>query len=199
MVIRTLYAMNPQLLDDTARRHRWTVEEYLKLVASGVFAEDDRIELIDGELIHMAPIGDQHAGQVNRLSNDLAYRLYRRVVVATQNPIMLDRHSDPEPDICLLRWREDFYRGKRPGPADVLLVVEVADTTVRYDREVKMPLYARFGIPEAWLVDLPGGRVEVYREPVEGRYRRCEYHSEGRIAVLQVPEAVVDVGALFEA
>jgi len=189
--------MNLQRLDSTARRHRWTVDEYLKLVESGVFAEDDRIELIDGELIDMAPIGEQHAGQVNRLSNELAYRLYRRVVVATQNPIMLDQHSDPEPDICLLRWREDFYRGKRPGPADVLLVVEVADTTVGYDREVKVPLYGRFGIPEAWLVDLPGKRVEVYREPVEGRYRRCECHGAGRIAAGRVPEAVVDVGALF--
>jgi Uma2 family endonuclease len=189
--------MNLQLLDDTARRHRWTVAEYLKLVESGVFAEDDRIELIDGELIDMAPIGDEHAGQVNRLSNDLAYLLYRRVVVATQNPIMLDQHSDPQPDICLLRWREDFYRGKRPGPADVLLVMEVADTTVRYDREVKVPLYARFGIPEAWLVDLPGKRVEVYRDPGDGRYRRCECFEAGRIAAVEVPEAVVDVGALF--
>lgn len=189
--------MNLQLLNDTARRHRWTVKEYLKLVDSGVFSEDDRIELIEGELIDMAPIGDRHASLVNRLSNDLTYRLYRQLVVATQNPIMLDEYSDPKPDICLLRWREDFYQGKRPEPEDVLLVVEVADTTVRYDREVKVPLYARFWIPEVWLVDLPGRRVEVYREPVGGSYRRCESHGEGRIAAEKMLEAVVDLGELF--
>ena len=108
--------MQLQLLEETAQRHRWTVTAFHKLAEAGIFTEDDRIELIDGELIRMAPIGDEHAGQVNWLSNDLAYHLHQQVIVSTQNPIALGEHSNPQPDISLLRWRDDYYRGKASHP-----------------------------------------------------------------------------------
>src|SRR5688572_12930051 len=126
--------MQLQLLEETAQRHRWTVTSFHKLAEAGIFTEDDRIELIDGELVKMAPIGDEHAGQVN----------------------------------TLLRWKEDYYRGKCPTLEDILLIIEIADTSVRYDREVKVPLYAQHHIPEVWLVDLQQRQVDVYRQPENG-------------------------------
>ena len=189
--------MQLQLLEETAQRHRWTVTAFHRLAEAGIFTEDDRIELIAGELIETAPIGDEHAGQVNWLSNDLAYRLHQRVIVATQNPIALGEHSNPQPDITLLGWRDDYYRGKCPTPEDVLLIIEIADTSVRYDREVKVPLYAEHRIPEVWLVDLQQRRVEVYRQPENSAYREVRHHRTGQIASSLVSEAVIDVAELF--
>lgn len=186
-----------QLLSETARRHRWTAAEYRKLVEAGVFAEDDRIELIEGELIEMAPIGEEHAGQVNLLGNEFSYRLYGRVVVAVQNPIALSEYSDPQPDIALLRWRPDFYRRQRHGPHDVLLIVEVAETSVRYDREVKLPLYARHGIPESWLIDLRRPCLEIHRDPTPEGYQAVTVHRSGSVAPASLPEAAIDVARLL--
>lgn len=186
-----------QLLSETARRHRWTTAEYRKLIEAGVFTEDDRIELIEGELIEMAPIGEEHAGQVNLLGNEFSYRLYGRVVVAVQNPITLGEYSDPQPDIALLRWRADFYRRRRPEPEDILLIVEVSETSVRYDREVKLPLYARHGIPECWLVDLRKPCLEIHRDPTAEGYREVTTHRTGTVAPADLPEAIIDVARLL--
>jgi Uma2 family endonuclease len=141
----------------------------------GLLTEDDRVELIDGEIVEMAPIGDRHAGTVDYLAALCFSRLQNVAQVRVQNPILLSKHSELQPDVALLRPRADFYRGAHPGPADVLLVIEVADTTGAYDRAVKLPLYASSGVPEVWLVDLDGGRVEVHRAP------RPEGYSEVRI------------------
>ena len=157
---------------------RFTVEEYRRMAEAGILGEDDRVELLDGEIVVMAPIGERHAACVRRLNNLLAARFMGRAIVDAQNPVHLDRWSLPQPDVTLLRPRADFYT-VHPGPGDILLVIEVAETSVEYDREVKIPLYARAGIPEAWLVDLPGERILVCAEPTPDGYRRVRSVGRG--------------------
>ncbi len=158
----------------SVRRHRWTVADYHRLAEAGILGEDDRVELIEGELYEMAPIGSRHAGAVSYLNRILQQAAGNRGIVSPQNPIRLGERSEPQPDLALLRPRADWYRKDHPGPDDVLLVVEVADATAAWDREVKLPLYARHGIPEAWLVDLEAGRLEIHREPGPEGYRRIQ-------------------------
>lgn len=146
-------------------KHRFTVEEYDRMAQGGVFREDDRIELLEGEIVEMSPIGSRHASCVDRLNRLFSQRGEERAIVRVQNPICLDEHSEPQPDLALLKPRDDFYAQAHPGPGDVLLVVEVAETSAGYDREVKLPLYARAGISEVWLVDLAAGCVEIYQAP----------------------------------
>ena len=140
-----------------------------------IFAPYARMELIQGEIIDMTPIGSGHAGIVNRLNSIFSQKAGDNVIVSTQNPVVLNDFSEPQPDLALLRFREDFYTRSHPQAEDVLLIVEVADTTLQYDREVKLPLYARAGIPEVWLVDVKGKKVNSYRRPEEGCYieRKC--------------------------
>ena len=151
-------------------RHRFTVDDYHRMGESGVFGPEDRVELLDGEVIEMSPIGSRHAGTVNRLTELFLLRLTGKINVSPQNSMALSNRSEPEPDLVLLRRRPDFYADALPTPGDVLLLVEVADTSVGFDRGFKMPLYAAAGINEAWLVDLPAGIVEVYREPSASGY-----------------------------
>ena len=152
-------------------RHLLSVHDFHRMGEAGILAGDDRIELIDGGLIDMAPIGSAHAGMVIRLSQRLSGALAGRALVSSQNPVRLDERSEPQPDIAVLRSRRDFYQESHPGPSDVLLVIEVADSSLDYDRDVKVPLYARHGVPEVWLVDLNARHVSVYRRPDGGAYR----------------------------
>jgi Uma2 family endonuclease len=152
-------------------RRRFDVTEYHTMAEAGILGEDDRIELIDGELLEMAAVGAPHIGTVMAINRLLVMAAGERASVSVRNPVRLDRHNEPEPDIALLRPRADFYRGGQPPLlADVLLLVEVSDSTLRYDTAVKRPLYARHGIPELWIVDLAGQAVEVCRAPSEGGY-----------------------------
>ncbi len=152
-------------------RHHFTVDEYYRMGDAGIFTEDDRVELIDGEIIRISPIGSRHAACVRRL-DALLNRLFSRVAqVSAQNPIRISDFSEPQPDIALLSPRADFYAQGHPTPANVLLVIEVADTSVEYDREIKGPLYARAGIAEMWLVNLREDLVELYTNPAGGSYQ----------------------------
>lgn len=152
-------------------RHKLSVDVYYRMIDIGVFGKEDRVELIDGEIIDMAPIGQDHAGTVNGLAEALFLAFAGRAIVSVQNPIQLDERSAPQPDFAVLRRRDDFYRtGTRPGPADILLLIEVADSSLRFDRTVKLPLYAKAGIAEVWIVDLQHQVVEVNRAPVDDRY-----------------------------
>ncbi|HEY0172088.1 MAG TPA: Uma2 family endonuclease [Pyrinomonadaceae bacterium] len=158
---------------------RWiTADEYERMGEAGIFPPDARLELIEGEIFEMSPIGSPHASCVTFLTYVLS-QLGRDFQVSAQNPIRLSDLSEPQPDISLLRWRDDFYRGAHPTPEDVLLVVEVADATVVTDRKVKLPLYARAEIAEAWLVNIPEGQVEIYSDPAGGAYRRAEVFGRG--------------------
>ena len=152
------------------QRRLFTVEEYHRMAEAGILSEDDRVELIEGELVTMSPIGSRHAATVARLTA-LLFPIRGRGILWVQNPIRLGAHSEPQPDVALLRYRPDFYASAHPGPEDVLLVVEVAETSADYDRSVKIPLYARHGIPEAWLVDLLEERIEIYRHPTPQGYQ----------------------------
>lgn len=162
-------------------RHSFTVDEFERMGAAGIFHPDDRLELIEGEIVEMPPIGPPHAGAVAYLSK-LLNRRFDDLVVIVQSPIRLGDFSEPQPDVALLRWRDDFYRSAHPTPADVLLVIEVADSTVETDRKVKIPLYARAGIPESWLVNIPDERIEIYSEPSGDSYRRAEHFGRGASA-----------------
>jgi Uma2 family endonuclease len=152
------------------RRRRFNVDEYHRMVESGVLREDDRVELIDGEVVVMSPIGNPQAACVDRLTELLVLSLARRATVRVQNPVRLDDHSEPQPDLLVARRAEDFYASRCPGPDDTLLAIEVGDSSVRFDREVKAPLYARSGIRELWLVDLGAGDVRVCRRPTATGY-----------------------------
>lgn len=163
-------------------RRRFTADEYHRMAEVGLLTQDDRVELINGEIVEMAPIGDRHAGTVDYVAALFSSRLQNVVQVRVHSPIRLSEHSEPQPDVTLLRRRADFYRGAHPGPEDVLLVIEVADTTVTYDREVKLPLYASSGVPEAWLVDLDGGRIEVHRAPRPEGYSKTRILQRGDFA-----------------
>jgi Uma2 family endonuclease len=172
-------------------RRRFTVDEYYRMGEAGILHEDDRVELIEGEIVQMSPIGSRHAACVKRLNGLFSRQIGQTaIVIGVQDPIHLGEYSEPQPDITLLRPRPDFYVSAHPGPADILLVVEVADTSVEYDRGVKIPLYARAGIREYWIVDLAGESVEVYRDPSPEGYRQArQLRRSERIA----PEAFPDV------
>ena len=146
-------------------RRRFTVEEYHRMVDAGILQEDDRVELLEGEVVEMAPIGSRHSGCVNRLTRLLSERSGGRAIVSVQNPIHLAEHSEPQPDVALLIPRPDFYRDSHPEPGDILLLIEVSETSESYDRAVKVPMYARYGVREVWLVDLIEDVVVVHRQP----------------------------------
>lgn len=149
------------------------------MVEAGILSEADRVELIDGEVFEMSPIGKRHAACVGLLTRVLTLLLQHAALVWVQNPIRLDNYSEPQPDLVVLKFRPDFYRNSLPAPEDVLLVIEVSDTTLEYDRKVKVPLYARAGISETWLVNLPEERVEVYADPSDGAYRTINSYGRG--------------------
>ena len=173
-------------------RHKLDVVAYQRMAEAGIFGEDERIELIDGDLIDMAPISQAHAGVVSALTEALILACAGRAIVWPRNPIRLDRLSEPQPDLAVLRRRPDFYSGERPGPADVLLVVEVADSSLRFNRTVKLPLYARAGIAELWIVDLRRRVLDTSRNPSADGYRETTTHQSGdQLALAVAPQIVV--------
>jgi Uma2 family endonuclease len=179
-------------------RRRFTVDDYYRMVRAGILHEDDRVELLDGEFIEMSPIGSRHAATVNRLVRLYSAQAADRYVVSVQNPVRLSRYSEPQPDLLLLRYRDDAYETAHPGPDDVLLIIKVADTTVASDRRVKLPKYAAAGIPEAWLVNLPRNSVEVHREPRDGRYQQVTVYRRGdTIALATLPDITISVDAIL--
>lgn len=153
-------------------RRRFTADEYQEMGRAGILREGDRVELIDGEVLAMSPIGPSHNGTVNRLTRLFFQRTGDTATVQVGGAVRLDSYSEPQPDLVLLKARADFYVSALPGPADVLLAIEVAQSSLAYDRGVKSSLYARRGIAEYWIVDLNGGEVIRHTEPVDGRYQR---------------------------
>ena len=147
-----------------------------------IFGNEARLELLEGEIYEMSPIGSPHAACV-KFFNMLFNRLFNgKLLVGVQDPIRLNDFSEPQPDITLLSWRDDFYKSLHPTPADVLLVIEVADSTVETDRSYKIPLYAQAGIAEAWLVNLPAEQVELYASPANDAYQITQTFKRGDVA-----------------
>jgi Uma2 family endonuclease len=173
---------------------RFTVDEYQRMGEAGVFHEDDRVELLDGRIVEMTPIGSEHAGCVKQLCQLLYAAAGRAITVGVQDPLVLGTYSTPQPDIAVLKPRPEGYRKRHPHADDCFLVVEVADTSVASDRSDKVPLYAHAGIPEVWLVNLPAGSIEVYRTPQAGRFTDVRTARRGEtLTPLRLPAVALSV------
>ena len=178
-------------------RRLLTVDEYHRMGDAGILTDDDRVELIEGELVAIAPIGSEHVATTNALNRLLMMAVGDRGIVSVGNPVRLDRRNEPHPDFSVLRLRKG-YRTTLPAPEDTILAVEVANTGLDFDRKVKLPLYARSGIPEVWIVNLMAGEVEVYRTPVDGMYTSVQRVGPTEtVSIETIPGVVVSVAGLF--
>lgn len=164
---------------DTRGRYAFTVRDYHQLVEAGHFTRADRIELINGELTLMPPIGPEHSYHTRRITNVLPDELPPGVLLQMNEPITIPDHSEPQPDAAIVKARADGYRKAHPGPKDVLLIIEVADSSVEFDMQVKSRLYARAGIPEYWVVDVKECCVHVHTNPAQRGYKTIQVHAKG--------------------
>lgn len=180
-------------------RVRITVDQFHRMGEVGILPPGNRIELLDGEMINMAPIGSRHADTVNRLAAAFLRSLADAAVVSIQNPVQLSALDEPQPDLMLLRQKPEGYRDALPTAADVLLLIEVSDTTLKYDQEEKLPLYAKHGVVELWIVDLVSRRLEVYREPRAGQYRvKLERAARDTMSPQAYPTVELDLSKLLD-
>jgi Uma2 family endonuclease len=187
-------------LATVAKPHRFTVAEYHRMAEVGILNENSRVELIRGQIVDMAPIGAPHLGMVNRLNRLLAVALAGRGILSVQNPVRLDDGSEPEPNVVVLRPRADDYATATPTPPDVLLLIEVADTSLDDEHAIKLPLYAENAIPECWIVNLLDRVVEVYRQPQNGRYTDTQRIGPGdTLDIALLPGAALPLADLFPA
>ena len=179
-----------------ARHWRFTVDDYEQMGVTGIFHEDDRVELIEGEIYEMSPIGGPHVECINGLNMMFARSAPEGILVSIQNPVRIGDLSMPQPDVVVLRDRR--FSGKVPTSDDVLLIVEVSDTTLRYDRDVKMPLYAQAGVPEAWIAEVNREEIIAHRDPVGGEYQEIRTYVKGEsLSPVHLPEIIVRVDDVF--
>jgi Uma2 family endonuclease len=180
--------------------HRFNLAEYDAMIRHGILTTNDRVQLIAGEIVEMPPIGDPHKGCVTYLDHLFIARLGNLVTtVMCQQPIAIPPDSEPEPDVMLLKPRADFYSRRHVEPEDVLLLIEVSDTTLRLDRLVKVPIYAKAGIAETWIVDLNGGTIETYGEPSRDGYASCRVaKGSDTVAPAAFPDCSLQVAELFK-
>lgn len=191
---------------DLVHRHRITVEEYYRMAEVGLLAPEARVELIEGEIIDMAPQGVAHAAIIRRMDRILHRAAGDRACVSTQLPLRLDQFSEPEPDFTLLAWRQDEYATAHPVPSDTLLVIEVSQSSLRYERERKLPLYARHGIPEVWIVDVAKLLLHTFHSPhcsdQNGAPAQYLHQSStprpGSISLKALPGLAIDLSGLLE-
>jgi Uma2 family endonuclease len=185
------------LMSASVRKRLLTIDEYRRMGEVGIFHEDDRVELIRGEIYELAPIGNPHATCLRRLNS--ALKTLEGAILSPQNPVVLEmQRSEPLPDMTVLRFQEDYYASAHPGPGDVLLVIEVSDSSLAYDCNIKIPLYAESGIPEAWIVDLNGDAVLVFRQPSPDGYKEEKAFRRGEtISPLAFPDLSLAVDAIL--
>ena len=183
----------------TLERHLIDTDTYHRMIEADILTENDRVELIHGEIISMSPIGKLHTAIVDRINKALHRKIDAEAIVRVQSPIVIPSHSEPEPDITLLKPRSDFYATQSAQPEDVFLIVEVAHTTWETDYEIKRPLYASAGIPELWLVNLIKHEIEVHRTPAPGTYKNISILQSGDTVPVPVPgvESTVEVDELL--
>lgn len=182
-----------------ASRKLFSVDEYHRMAEAGIFSEDDRVELIEGEIVEMAAIGNRHATCVRRLNHYFnRYVGTQEALVDVQDPVRLSNRSEPQPDLVLLRYREDFYAAGPPAPEDVLLLIEVADSSLFFDRSTKVPLYARSGVREVWVINLDADEIEVYRQSSETGYGEVRRFRKGDTLFPEaLPKLVLEVASLL--
>jgi Uma2 family endonuclease len=178
-------------------RHRFTVHDYYRMAEAGILHEDERVELLDGEIIEMTPIGSRHSSIVERLNWLFSQRLdLTQTLVRVQDPIRLSPNTEPQPDIAIVAFREDFYRLRHPGPDEVLLLIEVADSSLLYDHEIKVPLYARAGVPEVWVINANASLLDVFRQPSSSGYlehRQLDTFANNLIVPDSLPQIILRV------
>ena len=180
-------------------QHRFSVKDYYRMAETGVLPPDARVELLDGRIIDRSPIGPFHGGVTNYLNQVFTAAAEGRWVISVQNPVHLNDHSEPHPDLMLVKPVADFYRKRHPQPADVFLLIEVSDSTLEADQENKLPAYGRAAVPEVWIVNLNELTVEIYREPHFAGYgSKTVLHVGDQAAPLAFPDTVVDVGELLK-
>jgi Uma2 family endonuclease len=180
-------------------KHRFNVKEYYRMAETGVLRPDARVELLDGEIMDMLPIGPFHGGVTRFLIEFFTDASHKRWITDAQNPVRLDDHSEPQPDLMLLKRSADYYQKRQPAPKDVFLLVEISDSSLERDQEVKLPAYARSGIAEVWIVDLNEQTIEVYRQPHSTGYGSKTILSVGDKASPQAfPDVALDVGELLK-
>jgi Uma2 family endonuclease len=188
-------AMSAVLQEALSKKHLFNVTDYYRLGKAGVLPESLRTELINGEILEMPPIGATHADWVDCLTDFLGKHIPDNVRVRVQNPLRLNQFNQPQPDILLLKKRS--YRAAHPGADDVLLLIEVSDTTLRYDRKIKVPLYAQSGIVETWILDIRGQQLEIYRDPQAGQYRQIlKPQWQQTVSPLALSTLALDLGTL---
>jgi Uma2 family endonuclease len=181
-----------------AVRHAFTVDEWHRMGDAGLFGEGARVELLDGEVMEMSPIGSRHSGVVNALTELLVYAVQRTATIAVQNPVVLDQRSEPQPDVAVLARRPDYYGDTHPGPGEVLVLIEVSDSSLEYDRDWKAPFYARAGVRECWVVDLASEVVIVMRSPASDGYRDVRVMGRGTVLDIEALDGVaIAVDELF--
>ena len=179
-------------------RWKFDVHQYHAMAKAGVLNEDDRVELIDGEIAAMSSIGPEHVGAVNSSAEFWILALAGKATVQIQGSVRLDEWNEPQPDVAILKRRDDFYRSGLAGPDDVLLLIEVSDTSLRYDRRIKLALYARFGIPEFWIANIRARSIEVYTDPVNGEYTSLQTFRRGQtITPTAFPDVVLPVSDII--
>ncbi|MEM8525643.1 MAG: Uma2 family endonuclease [Bacteroidota bacterium] len=152
------------------QRKLFNVEDYYTMLDTGILTEDDRVELIHGEIIKMTPIGSRHSGYVTILTNYIKEELGKLILVSVQNPVSLSKYSEPEPDIAVLKPRDDFYTDSHPIPSEIFFLIEVADTSVGYDYDIKLPMYAAAGILEVWVLDINEAQLTQHTQPDGNEY-----------------------------
>ena len=188
----------PEAPSPAPQRRKFTVAEYYRMAEVGILRPEERVELIEGEIIVMPPIGPGHAGEVNRLNHRFSYPDNDRFIVHIQNPVQLVDGSELQPDIALLRYRQDYYGTAHPTPADVLLVIEVADSSLEFDRGVKAHLYGRAGVPETWVKNLPEDCIERFTEPGPEGYAQHSVHRRGEtLTPVSLPDLELPVADLL--
>lgn len=165
--------------NSTIKKYLFTVDDYHRMGEAGIIAEDEKVELLQGEIVEMSPIKSPHAGTVKLLNRLFNNRIGENYIIAVQDPVSLDEYSEPEPDLSILKFREDMYTQSHPTATDTLLVIEVADTSLNIDREIKMPLYAAAGVSEAWIINLSEKQVEVYTQPSPSGYSQIRIFRKG--------------------
>jgi Uma2 family endonuclease len=179
-------------------RHLTNLDEWRRLGEANIFPSDSRLELIEGDILEMAPIGFNHSGHINRLTKLLIKLMPEKIVPSIQNPLQLGNFSEPKPDLMLLKPNPDDYTSRHPNAGDVLLLVEVADSSLKFDQSQKLQLYARYGIPEYWLVNLNDSCLEVYRQPFHDNYaEKTTLRAGAEITLSQLPEITIKVADIL--
>jgi Uma2 family endonuclease len=182
----------------TVTRKRFTADEYQQMGQAGILSEDDRVELIDGEIIAMTPIGPRHCASVDRATRAFVTRAGDSAIVRVQGSIRLNFYSEPQPDLVLLRPRADFYASTHPGPADILLIAEIAQSSIDYHHDFKSAVYARAGVHEYWLADLSENVLHCFSTPGDGGYQNIREYRRGQsIAPLLLADCVIPVDDLL--